>query len=161
MAVTQYEDPTYLDAVYAALFALIKTATFPDGVKFQKQERISAWPDDFTVAEQPALYLVEAPVKPSQREVFGPVKWEFGAIIIICLRADKSDWAGPFPPNTLCNYFIWGIAKAFENTEPPYERQTLGGLVYHCWIDGEIRPEQSSEQVTIGIPIHILPGPSN
>jgi hypothetical protein len=53
---------------------------------------------------------------------------------------------------------IWGIRKAFETT-PPYEKQTLGGLVVHAWIDGEVLPEVTSEQILITVPIYMIAGP--
>jgi hypothetical protein len=162
MPVTPFEDPTYLEAVYQALFALLGQATFPSGLTFKSMKRLADPPDDVPVSDQPALRVIPGPLLAehgsAQNALLGPTKWLFSALVVIYLRADAS--ANPNPlPTTAANYFVWGIARVLDTTFPPYEKQTLGGLVYHVWIEGNVHTEVVNEQITIAIPVLILPGP--
>lgn len=165
MPVTQFEDPAYLEAVYAALFALLQTAlpqtSLPapfNILKFNMAERVVWVPDQVPVADQPALFQIQGPLHAEQREVFGPTKWIFTAVAVIFLRAE-----GTFPPSPLpaqiSNYIVWALQSALGTTMPPYQKQTLGSLVYHVWIEGEVMSEVTEEQMVITVPINILPGP--
>lgn len=159
MTVAQYEDPTYLEAVYEALLAQLKTATFSGGISLKTIERVTIAPDEVAAVNQPALFLIEGPLHAEQKEIFGPTKWTFSAFAVIYVRAD-----GSFPSQaqvlaqTTANYLIWGIKNSFA-TKPPYGKQTLGGLVYHCWIEGDVFPEVMDNQMILAVPIMILPGP--
>ena len=153
-----YTDPTYLEAVYAALFARLQTAVFPGAIALNKRARMVLVPDEVAVADQPALILVQGPMHAEQKELFGPTKWTLTALAVVYFRADVST-VSPSPlPATLANYMVWGLANAL-GTLPPYQKQTLGGLVEHCWIEGAVSVEVVSEQVVITVPIYLLAGP--
>lgn len=159
---TPFEDPGYLEAVYAALFALLQSIEFPGGAKFNTMARTADAPDDIPPASQPALRLYPGPLlaeqTAGQSRLLGPTKWTFSAGIGIYLRADTSLNANPLPA-TLANNFIWPITQLLGMTTPPNQKQTLGGLVYQCWIEGPIETQIVSEQMSIAIPVYILPGP--
>jgi hypothetical protein len=60
---------------------------------------------------------------------------------------------------TEANLLLWGIVTALSGVPPPaYEKQTLGGIVYHCWIEGEVTIELLVEQAIMAIPVFILAG---
>lgn len=154
---TSYDDPKYLEDVYAALFAKLSGATFQGGLTLVTKSRVAEAPDTVPVADQPALRLVQGPMHSEQRQGFTLAKWTLSALAVIYVRADSD--ASPNPlPNTVANYLIWGIKNSF-NTQPPYQKQTLGGLVYHAWIEGAISPEITSEQILVTVPILMLAGP--
>jgi hypothetical protein len=157
---TQFNDPAYLEQVYAALFALLTSATFANGLTFETASRVVVEPAEVPPANQPALLLYPGPLDADQREqkLFGVTKWTFTALAMIYIQAN-SQVSDPTPlPATLANYFIWGIQNVL--TSQLGKRITLGGLVDHCWIQGAVVPQVVNEQMTISIPIYILAGPS-
>ena len=156
MAITQYEDATYLEAVYAALFALLKPATAASGITLASSQRTLQVPDEIPIPQQPCLMQVNGPIRAEQKE-FSLTKWTITAVAVLYMRADGSSEPGVLPA-TQANNWVWATARAFE-TQPPYEKQTLGGLVYHAWIEGEVLTEVQNQQIVITIPIFILAGP--
>ena len=158
MAVTQFTDPTYMEAVYSALLAQLKTATFGGGVKINKFQRVIDAPSQVPSADQPALLLVNGPVRVEQKE-FALGKWTFTAVAAVYLWAeeDQATLAA-----TQANYIVWGLQAALLSTDRgQYNRQTLGGLVYHCWVEGDVLTLVQAQQVLVTVPIMILAGPSN
>jgi len=154
-----FDDPTYLEQVYAALFALLQGATFAAGVTLKTSMRAFMVPDQVAPEDMPALVLVEGPLHAEQKEIFGPAKWTFTAMAALYVRAEGTVAPRQKPLSvTTANLLIWGIQKAFE-TKPPYQKQTLGGLVAHAWIEGAVVPDVTSEQVLITVPIYMLAGP--
>jgi len=152
-----FEDPEYLEACYAALFELLKAAPLISPQKWQTTQRLVQISDDFVIPRQPALIQVESAIRAEQKEVFGPTKWILGAVAVVYMQAE----GGTQPtvvPATAANRVIWALARTFD-TKPPYQKQTLGGLVYHCWVDGNILAEVVDQQIIITAPISILPGP--
>ena len=157
---TQYEDPGYLEAVYAALFARLSSAVFADGSKFVTTSRVLDVPDQVSAANQPALVLAPGPLHAEQREAFSLTKWTITAIAAVYFQADGSLNPNPLPATQAANY-VWGLQAVLLSTQPPYQKQTLGGLVYHAWIEGEVMMNVTEQQVVIVVPIFILPGPVN
>jgi hypothetical protein len=156
-----YDDPTYLESVYAALFTMLQGATFQSGFSIKTFSRAVDAPPKVPAIDQPALVLVGGPMHGEQSQVFtgsSTTRWTLTALAIIYVRADSAAMQQDPLPSTIANYLVWGIVNAFA-TSPPTERQTLGGLVYHAWIEGEIAPHLISEQIVIAIPIYMLAGP--
>jgi hypothetical protein len=157
--VIQFENPVYIETVYATLFATLQAATFASGVSLASSQRIVELPVEVPTANQPCLMQVQGPMRVEQKE-FALAKWIFTAVAVIYLRADGAAAGSQgVLPSTQANYLVWGIQNAFA-TQPPYEKQTLGGLVYHAWIEGEIFTEIQDQQIIITIPIYILAGPN-
>jgi hypothetical protein len=153
---TSFYDPAYMEAVFAALFEQLKTATFAGGLAINTFDRAFKAPDDVPVAGQPALVMIPGPQHVEQKE-FALAKWTFTAIALIYFRGGTDVCS----PQTAidANFLLWGIVNALSGVPPPaYEKQTLGGLVYHCWIEGEVTIEILVEQAMIGIPIFIIAG---
>lgn len=154
---TQFTDPTYMEAVYAALLSQLKTATFGGGIKLVTAERVIEPPQQIASANQPALVLINGPVRVEQKE-FALGKWTFTAVAAVYLWAeeDQATLAA-----SQANYVVWGLQAALLSTDRgQYEKQTLGGLVYHCWVEGDVLTEVQAQQVVITVPIMILAGPN-
>ena len=154
---TNFFDPLYLENCHAALFAKVQEAVFPAGLKINTFQRVTVGPDQVSVADMPALFQVPGPLHARQAE-FSLTKWTFVAYWLLYVRADATQ---PIPnplPSTQAFNLIWGIMGTLLSAGPPYEKQTLGGLVYHCWIEGEVEVQTSSEQIVIGIPVYMDAG---
>jgi hypothetical protein len=158
-----FEDPTYLEQVFAALFALLQKVTFPAGVPpLARTSRVVVVGDQVPPAEQPALILIQGPMHVAQKEVFGPAKWELTVVVVILFRGDATAPASQDQVSAqTVNYMVWGLMLAVSGRQGPspqqqYARQTLGGLVYHCWIEGVVDTEVQDQQVILTVPIHIL-----
>ena len=151
-----FEDPTYLESVYAALFALLQAAALPNGIAFQTMQRTALVPSVIPPASQPALLLLPGPIRVEQTK-FSLPRWIFTAVAVVYLRGDAQQINQVPLPSATVNYVIWGLASALQTT-PPNAKQTLGGLVYHCWIEGEIFPDINGQQIVLTIPIHMLAG---
>jgi len=154
---TNFFDPNYLEQCYAALFAQVQTATFAGGLKFNTFRRVAIGPDQIAPADMPALFQVPGPLHARQTE-FSLTKWVFVAYWLLYFRADSTQ-PNPDPlPSTEAYNLIWGIMGTLLSAGPPYEKQTLGGLVYHAWIEGEIAIETTAEQIMVGIPVYMDAG---
>jgi hypothetical protein len=151
-----FEDPLYLEAVYAALFALLQTSPLPSGMAFKLSQRVSIVPETIPVGSMPALLLMPGPIQAEQKN-FSLTRWMFTAVAVVYLRGEAQPINQIPLSSTLVNWVLWGIASVFQ-TKPPYQKQTLGGLVYHCWIEGEIFPETQDQQIVLTIPIRMLAG---
>jgi hypothetical protein len=159
---TLFTDPDYLEAVYAALFAQLQTAQFAGDIEIQTFQRVVVVPEQIAVADQPALILVQGPMRAEQKD-FSLTKWTMTALVAVYLQSQAA-----LSPNsvqlsaTQANYIVWGISNAL-NTNPlsknPYEKQTLGGLVYHCWVEGDVETAIGESQIVVSIPIFMIAGP--
>lgn len=153
---TDFFDPTYLEACNAALFAQLRTATFAGGLALRTAERTMTPPDEVPVANQPALYQVPGLLH-AEAKNFALTRWTFVAYLWLYLRAEATQPTPAPLPATQAFYLIWGLMNVLA-PPPRYDKQTLGGLVYHCWIEGEISIEVANEQVVVGIPVYMLAG---
>jgi hypothetical protein len=160
----EFFDPEYLETVYATLFTLLQSTVLPTTnglpaafVSSQRVSWFSSVPTDISPADQPALLMVSGPMKADQGKLFGPTKWTLTAAAIIYMQGDGSTNPGAPLAITQANEIIWAVSNKLSY--PTYQKQTLNGLVYHAWIEGEIHPEIFNQQVVITIPMYILPGP--
>lgn len=135
-------------AIYAALFNKIKT--IPGIVTTSK--KLKMW-SDVSPAQQPHISmrrLNDAPVQ--QRGV--PTKWYMHRELYLYV-IDK----GPDGPGDKLDDLLDSIISiALAHDHPSKDVCTLGGLVEHCWISGEIQIDDGSldgQGVAI-IPIEIL-----
>ena len=159
MSIAQYDDPGYLEAVYAALFSQLQSATFGGGITLASSLRAAIAPDESPPANQPALIQLQGPMHVEQKDAFSLAKWTFTAVAVLYARVQGAMTAQDPLAVTTANYLIWGIKNCL-NTKPPYQKVTLGGLVYHTWIEGVVSTEVSNEQMVITLPIYMLAGTS-
>ena len=130
-----------------ALFGILEQV---DGLKTTSR-RLKLW-GDVPKSERPALFLTEQ--KDNVQRVGERMlpKVTMNAMIFIYTDADASEI-----PITQINDLIDAIETALK-PRFPYEEQTLGGLVSHCWIDGDITkdPGDLDGEGLAMIPINIL-----
>lgn len=155
---TQFEDAAYMEAVYAALLAQLKTAKFAGGLTINSWSRAVDVPANIPEqSNQPALILINGPVHVEQKE-FALAKWTFTAVALVYLFAEQDQAT---LSATQANYIVWGLQQSLlAPGVGGYDKQTLGGLVYHCWVEGEVLTEVQNQQVAITLPIMILAGPN-
>ena len=140
------------EAIYAALFALVagnsafRTAT----------RRIKDY-SDVDQATQPALLQVELGEKWNARVGLPPVVTLSARLFLYCEESDPTE-----PVSTQMNALLDAVMAALAPPIVPHGpfRQTLGGLVQHAAISGEIAiAEGLSGQSEAVIPIEILVNP--
>jgi hypothetical protein len=144
------------ETISAALFALLqgtKIAGNPAFVTTGRRGRI--W-SDTTPADQPAMYLIHTGEMAVQNQAYGLTKWLLHYDILVYARADTNSTAAP---DTMINSILDAI-DAQMLAIPPGERQTLGGVVYHAWIEGQILIDTGiiDQQVAIMIPCKVTTG---
>ena len=145
------------ETVYTRLFNLIATTPVPGGGTWNlKGRRVLDW-DDVPPASQPAIFLHQTTQTADQNQAMFLTKWELNALVWIYFRTDASkDQATN--PDTAVNAYL----DAFEATIDPVpgRKQTLGGLVENCWINGVCLSNSGVDdgQGVIMIPLTLLTG---
>lgn len=158
---SDFYDPTYLEDVYAALFLKLAAAKFPDGSGFKFAIRAVEAPDEIASVNQPALVQVQGPLEVEQTEGFSLAKWTFTAVAVVYTRAEGTPASTQkILAQTTANNIVWALMLSLLPA-PREVRQTLGGLVYHCWLQGQAFTEVIDQQMVITVPIYILAGTSN
>ena len=137
------------ESIYAALFALVSTAYAFATVTRRIKEYA-----DVDQATQPALLQVELGEKWNTRIGAPPVVTLTARLFLYCESNDPTA-----PVSTQMNGLIDAVTAALAPPLPPHGafRQTLGGLVQHAGIAGEITiAEGLSGQSEAVVPIEIL-----
>jgi|SRR5215472_15024088 len=135
------------ESIGIALFTLLSTASYP----FQVKDRIGAIYSEVTPADQPYMGLIETSITGVQNTALGEEKWRITFAVLIYIRADADPATIPV---TNVNAAIKAIAEVINNV-PLGEKQTLGGLVNNCWIDGTMRIDTGiiDQQMAVWIPV--------
>ena len=136
------------EPIYAALFAkLAGCAVFATSSR-----RLKHW-DDVPMSEQPALFQAQKREQPTGNTPGIPQVWvqTVDVYIYANTRGDKS-----ISPGAVLNPLLDAIEKALA-PDPISNKQTLGGLVQHVWIDGAIETDEGvlGDQTVACIPITI------
>lgn len=144
------------EAIFAALFAkLIGSAGFVTTGRTLKHVA------DVDAVSQPALFMLQGHQLAEENErgmTATPTKWK--------LRADAFIYAHSQNPGangnaaTLLNTLLDAIEVALT-PEPATGKQTLGGLVSHCSIAGDVITDEGllGDQTVAIVPIEIVPFP--
>jgi hypothetical protein len=119
------------ERISLALFALLQTSTYP----FVTYDRKGAMPENVPAANQPYLGLVEMGMAQVENQAQGLEKWLLHFRVLVYIRADASSAA---IPATELNNALKAIVNVLRTTAPIGERQTLGGIVDNCWIQGDV-----------------------
>lgn len=137
------------EAIFAALFSKVSTSA---GYTTTSR-RLKHWAD-VEVANMPALFQAQKDRK-VERTGRKPAIHRLAADIYIYVNAGSDPNAAPAP-------IINPLIDAIENSLAPDDASgtvcTLGGLVTHCWVAGDIKTDEG----TLGplsvaiIPIEIL-----
>jgi hypothetical protein len=142
--------------VFTALFALTASLEIDAGgtlfaLRSRKFKAWSAVPAD----QQPALFQTEHTEQSTQRTGMDAAR-RFHASWTVYLRSDDSD---PLDLGTVkLNDCLDAIENAFAGATDLQGKQTLGGLVYHAYIDGQIIkiPGDEDGQGMLVVPITLL-----
>lgn len=136
------------EAIYSALFKLLANI---DGIN--TADRILAHWDDVSPNMQPALFMTCVSQKAEQVTGF-PTKYSLEAKVWLYTHRDT---AGEIP-STAINQILDALDAALKPPAGPSFKQTLGGLVEHCWIDGEIQTDEGTlgNQAVAIVPIRLL-----
>jgi hypothetical protein len=147
------------EAVWAALFAWFQSE-MPAGM-FASMGRKHKLPPDLGTAEQPAFFLVQVKEqhKPKPRGV--PTQLVLHGYIILYFQApgvDEDIGQETVLAATQMNQMLLAIDNALQPDNLIAGVFTLGGLVSHCWIDGDtdMDPGIFGSQAAAILPIHIL-----
>lgn len=146
------------EQVSIALFNLLKTAyAFP-----VSSRRMKIW-DDVALINKPALFLDEEKEQHERSNHPTPAVRTLKYMVYIFTQVDPSigSDATNVPVTQLNNLFDLidpvqgGILKADDGLQ---NRQTLGGLVYDCYIEGQITkvPGDLDNQGVICFPIKVI-----
>lgn len=136
------------EAVYLALFNKLSAIK---GIK--TSSRILLHWADVSPNQQPALF--QAQVSQTAQQVTGfPTKYILTAKVWVYTHRDTNGVI----PITQLNNILDLIDNALKPTSSPTNKQTLGGLVEHCWIDGSIETDEGTlgNQSIAIVPISIL-----
>lgn len=149
------------EAIYTALFALAATVRWDAGqgsVGFKRTTRRIALFPDVPAMEQP--WLGQAEHNEYQTQMTGqPYKHTLEVSWMVYHKDGEQPGS---VPAILTNLIITAIEKALEPKvqDPGFveRRNTLQGLVHHCFIDGTILkdPGDIDKQALILVPIKIL-----
>lgn len=117
------------EAIFKALFDLVsKSAEFRT-----KSRRLKLW-TDVNPTEKPALFVAQRGESYVRHSEAVPQKVTLKAEIYIYTNAGKDP---NVVPATELNNLVDAIDKALAPS-PATGVQTLGGLVSHCWIEGDV-----------------------
>lgn len=134
--------------IYIALFQRLSAcAEF-----ITASRRMRHW-SDVAPADQPALFQCE-PRQIAQRSPGLDTVWllPVDAYVYVNTGADRD-----MAPGRIMNPLLDAISAALAPDNPMTNKCTLGGLVVHCWIEGEIETDEGAlgDQGVAIIPIVI------
>ncbi len=135
------------EPIYAALFAVVQGAA----PFVTASRRLRHW-SDVAAAEQPALFMIQKSETAEERRPL-PVKWRARVDLYVYAQAPDELTA----PATVINPLLDAVETALA-PDPVSHVQTLGGLVQHCWIAGQIQTDEGvlgGQSVAI-VPVEIL-----
>jgi hypothetical protein len=134
------------EAIYKALYAKLQRI---DGIR-DIGRRLKPWTD---VLEFPAVFLAQG----NEQNIKGgrglPNKYELSPSIYLYVKVEVGEIPGP-----VLNEFLDSITQALKPAEGAENKQTLGGLVEDCWIDGQVITDEGTlgEMAVAVIPIKIV-----
>lgn len=144
------------EGISVALFNLIKNASYPAPAPFFSRKYIST--ADLGSARMPAVCMIVQNEHAEMMNVRGiPVKWKLEVLVFIFVSTSSPG----AEPETVLNNILDSIDKALAaplGSGPLNNRQTLGGLVHDCRINGTIErdPGFISGIGAAAIPIEIV-----
>lgn len=136
------------ETIYEALFKLIADI---DGIALAS--RILQHWDDVSPNNQPALFVAQDTQMAEQITGF-PTKYVLGAKLWIYTHRDSNG----IVPSAQINNILDAVDRALAPVPATGNKQTLGGLVEHCWIDGAIETDEGllGNQAVAIVPIRML-----
>jgi hypothetical protein len=147
------------EAIWAALFAWFKSQL---GTQFVSMGRKHVQPPDLTSADQPAFFQIAGKEVHIPQKVPGaPPKIVLrGFLILYAFNAAPSEDIGAeqLLGETVLNNLLKAIDAALLPDNLTTGKFTIGGLVTHCWIEGDsdLDPGIFNNQMAALLPINIL-----
>jgi hypothetical protein len=151
-----YTLPPTFEQIDATLFALLQTVGSSIVTYSRRLKNYNEVPTEI----QPALYLASGDLDPKlggDARVPGmPFRWKLHRKIWLYTNAGNDD---TLIPSSLINPVINSVLKVLA-PKTPGDRQTLSGLVYHCYLAGRIQTDEGllGPQAVAVMPIEILTG---
>jgi hypothetical protein len=123
---------TSREVIYGALFSRLSAISL-----LKLASRKLRHYDEVAEADSPALFMTER-AESLTREPHTPTRREYRVDVWVVVKRDtESDEV----PTTELNAVLDAVESALEPDKLTH-RQTLGGAVYHCRIDGEIEKDE-------------------
>lgn len=159
-------QPTSTEAVYTALFTLLSQATVGGSPAFVSSARRLPAISNVLPAQQPALYFLEGEEETVERDIGLPVdKYSLAAVVLFQSSASPGTVASTQMNalrDAVINQIRFFTLGAGGTVVPKQlgEPQTLGGIVYHVYVEGKILKNEGlqTQQGAIVFPIKILTG---
>lgn len=142
--------------VFTALFNYLLTIPSPTGQRWGYTSQYPKIWDEIDAVNQPALILHRGPQTAEQKVRFGITKWHWTANVWIYFRTDNLKTRTTYP-DQLTDQFIDNFEQFFQ-TDTANGLFSLGGVCYHCWIDGTIIFDSgiNDNQAVLLIPLSII-----
>lgn len=146
------------EAIWTALFAWFQTQI---GGYFTTMSRKHLMPPELSLEAQPAFFLVQLKEQRAGSTQGTPNKLAMHGCIVIYLPAPETNET-PGSETQLAATNLNAIYRAIDYAMVPDNLQTgkftVGGLVTHCWIEGDLDQDPGifSSQAAAILPIHIL-----
>ena len=147
------------EPIWAALFALLEQSV---GSSYVTMGRHHVQPPQLAPEMQPALFLVQARETRMAKPPGTPVRLTLSGFLILYFQAPAPLLEGVGVETvvgaTALNALLKGIDDALEPDDVATGKLTLGGLVTHCWIEGDVDmdPGIYTQQGAAILPIRIL-----
>jgi len=137
------------ETYYSALFSLLQALAPGTVLTVDRRVRLM---ERMQPAELPALFMAVGNQKTVQSLKSPASHFLTAHVFLYCANPDPHTSAD-IALNELVDALQAAIAPA-----PPFETQTLGGLVHHCWINGESEffPSPNGERAAAIVPIEML-----
>lgn len=134
------------EAIYSALFATMEKIA---GVRTSSR-RLRSWTE---VEEFPAIFQAQKSETGTKSGRGVPTKWDMYCELFIYTHDEPEKLA-----SQSLNEMLDLVEQALASPNPIDHKQTLGGLVHDCWIDGQITTDEGTlgENAVAIVPIHII-----
>jgi hypothetical protein len=141
------------EAVSIALYNLLAATKIDNLPAFKSTSRKGKVWSNASSADQPSMFVIHTGEQVLQNQIFGLPKYLLHFEIVIYARADANPSVAP---DTLINGLLDAIDAQMQS-QTPGERQTLGGVVYHAWIEGEILIDTGivDQQIAVMVPVKV------
>lgn len=118
----------------------------------KKKSRVLKHWDDVMPVEQPCIFLTKGHEKIRQTTGLNSEIVMSANVWVYAQHKDKT-----VSPATISNKILDALQKCLV-TDSPTNTLTLGGLVHHCWIEGDVVTDEGflGTQAVIQVPINIL-----
>ncbi len=147
------------EPIWAALFALLQAKL---AASYVTMSRRHTRPPALVADQQPALFLVQARRTFTPRPPGVPVKLTLSGFVILYFQC-PAPGLDPVGAETVLgattlNQLADGVAAAFAPDDTLTGKLTLGGLVTHCWLEGDADEDPGiyTQQGAAILPVKIL-----